>query len=109
MVENLDYQLKKTMKKFAKLLAEGNFDQIIRTDFTVCDVENCILNSEEEIEIAQDFIDGINKINSAIEKRIAKMQSQIDVDRAIIENGNKLLEMIEKDQIMRQMYFEESE
>ena len=88
------------MKRLPKLIAAGDFDALARMKFTADEVESLMITAENEIEADEELVEGITKINAALKMKLENAQKRIEVNKNIISNGEKLLEMIEKGEIL---------
>lgn len=88
------------MCKLKKALAKADFESIAVLFFTASDVETIIDNAEIEIEDDKNLIDATEPRNTMLKKRIERAQKRISENQTIINNGQMLLEMIEKNELL---------
>lgn len=65
-------------------------------DLNVNDIESIITDAEAALEDDTNLVGETQPTTSLLRQRIERAQKRINESQAIIENGNQLLEMIEK-------------
>lgn len=88
------------MCKLKKALAKADFESISVLFFSANDVEALIDDAEIAIEDDKNLIDATEPRNELLKKRIKRAQKRIEENRTIINNGQMLLEMIEKNELL---------
>lgn len=84
------------MCKLKKALAAGDFETLSTMDLNVNDIESIVTDAETALEDDLLLIEETNPKTSLLRQRVERAQKRVNESQAIIENGNKLLEMIEK-------------
>ena len=84
------------MCKLKKALAAGDFESLSTMDLNVNDIESIITDAEAALEDDTNLVGETQPTTSLLRQRIERAQKRINESQAIIENGNQLLEMIEK-------------
>lgn len=86
------------MCKLKKALAKADFEAISTLAFTANEVESIITDAENELEDDQNLIAMTEPRNAMLKNRIERAQKRVEENKAIIDNGQMLLEMIEKNE-----------
>lgn len=86
------------MCKLKKALAKADFEALSTLVFTANEVEAIITDAENELEDDENLIAGTEPRNAMLKNRIERAEKRIVENQAIIDNGQMLLEMIEKNE-----------
>ena len=84
------------MCKLKTALKESNFEALATMQISENDLENQILDARAELQKYSQKIEELTPRNKALQNAIARAKEQIEKNQTIIENAEKLLEMIER-------------
>lgn len=84
------------MCKISKALREGNFRALATMQFTQNDVESILTDAEEALQDDENLVAETNARNKMLQDRIERAKRRIEENSSIIENAEKLLEMMEQ-------------
>lgn len=84
------------MCKLTKALMKGDFRAVATMQFSSNDVESILTDAEEALRDDLNLIEETNARTQALKLRIERANKRISENRSIIENGEKLLEMMEQ-------------
>ena len=95
------------MCKLTKALAQGNFRALETMQFTQNDIESILTDAEEALQDDLLLVEETTANNAPARLRIARAYKSIEENRSIIENAEKLLEMMEQRELMSEMLYED--
>lgn len=84
------------MCKLKKALAKADFEAISEMTFTANEVESIITDAENALEDDMNLVEETEPRNAMLKNRVERAQKRIAENQRIIDNGQLLLEMIEK-------------
>ncbi len=96
------------MCKVKKALLKGDFRALETMNFSSNDVESILTDAEAELEEDEIFVEENEDMTPgklSIDVELAK--KRIEENRSIIENAEKLLEMMEQRELMSEMLYED--
>ena len=84
------------MCKLRNALAQGNFNALATMQVTENDVESILTDAERAIQDDENLIEETEARNKMLKTRIERANKRIKENKIIIENAEKLLEMMEQ-------------
>ena len=84
------------MCKIKNALIKGDFRALAALQITTNDVESILIDAEEALLDDELLVEETNTRTLALKVRIERANKRINENRSIIENGEKLLEMMEQ-------------
>lgn len=88
------------MCKIKNALREGNFRALATMQVTENDVESILTDAEEALRDDLNLVEETEARTQALKLRIERAQKRINENRSIIENAEKLLEMMEQGEFL---------
>ncbi len=95
------------MCKIKKALAAGDFESLSTMSINANDIEIIIDDAQTALEDDLNLINETTPSTVALQQRIERAQKRVHEARTIIENGNELLEMMEKGEFVDEFAREE--
>ena len=95
------------MCKVKKALIEGNFRALATMQVTTNDIESILTDAEEALLDDELLVEETEARTKALQGRIERANKRINENRSIIENAEKLLEMMEQGEWISEMLNEE--
>ena len=95
------------MCKIKNALREGNFNALATMQFCQNDVESILTDAEEALRDDLNLVEETEARTQALRLRIERANKRISENRSIIENSEKLLEMMEQGEFLSELVNEE--
>ena len=95
-VANVELKNFYNMCKLKKALKEGNFEALATMQITTNDIESILTDAEEALRDDENLVEETEARTQALKLRIERANKRISENRSIIENAEKLLEMMEQ-------------
>lgn len=92
------------MCKISKALREGNFRALATLQFCQNDIESILTDAEEALQDDENLVAETVARNKVLQDRIERAKRRIEENQAIVENGEKLLEMMEQGEWVNTMF-----